>query len=174
MGALYKVVRQGVVRSLEIFLVVAFAVLTLTVLWGVFSRYVMGSQSGWTEELSIYLLIWVSLLGAALTYEERGHLGVDYIVEKLDPAARKLVLFFVELVVLVFAVGALVIGGWILVSRTLEAGQMAPTLQVKVGYLYAAAPLSGLFFTLFALEHIYELAMGTRRDTTRDLYNPNV
>ncbi len=170
----YISVRNALVRSLEIFLIASFAVLTVSVLWGVISRYVLGDQSSWTEELSIYLLVWVSLLGAALTYEERGHLGVDYLVEKMDPAAQTVAALFVEAVVLVFAVGGLVIGGWILVTRTLDAGQLSPTLQVKVGYLYMAAPISGVFFTLFSLEHIYETLTGSRRAPLHDLYNPNL
>ena len=153
-------IRNILVRSLEIVLVVAFIVLTLDVLWGVFSRYVLGSQSRWTEELAIYLLIWVSLLGAAVTFEENGHLGVDYFVGKLDPAAQKWAAIFVEFVVLAFAVICLIYGGGVLVARTLEAGQISPALGWKVGYIYTVVPISGVFFVLFGLEHLIELFTG--------------
>ncbi len=145
------------VAALRLFLICAFAALVLDVLWGVFSRYILGAQSRWTEELATYLLVWISLLGAALTFEEKGHLGVDYFVGKLDPAARWLAALFVEGVALLFSVGVLLVGGWILVSRTLQAEQLSPALGWKVGYLYLAAPLSGVFFTLFSFEHIYDL-----------------
>ena len=155
-----KAIRDFLVKALELFLIVSFAVLTLDVLWGVFSRYVLGAQSRWTEELAIYLLVWVSLLGASLTYEEKGHLGVDYFVGKLHPDARKIAAVFIELVVLFFAGFGLLYGGWMLVSLTLAANQLSPALGIKVGYFYLAAPISGLFFILFSLEHLCLLFSG--------------
>jgi TRAP-type C4-dicarboxylate transport system permease small subunit len=157
-----KSLRHLLVKSLEVFLIASFAVLTLDVLWGVFSRYVLGFQSVWTEELAVNLLIWVSLLGAALTYEEKGHLGVDYFVGKLHPDAQKLSAIFVELVVLFFAGFGLLFGGWLLVSKTLDLGQVTPALGWQKGYLYTAAPIAGIFFILFSLEHLLEIALGNR------------
>lgn len=164
--------RHGLVRSLEVFLIGAFMLLTFDVLWGVFTRYVLNDQAGWTEELATYLLVWVSLLGAALTYEAHGHLGVDYIVGLFDPPARRLSAIFVELVVLGFSIGVLIIGGWILVFETLAQGQVSPSLGLKVGFLYFAAPVSGVFFTLFALEHLYELIRGETLDATASVETP--
>ena len=150
--------RRYLVRSLEVVLIGAMVAMTLDVLWGVFSRYVLGGQTRWTEEVASYLLIWISLLGASLTYGEHGHLGVDYFVGKLDIKARLLANFLVELFVLLFAGFGLVYGGWALVSKTLAAGQVAPTLGWQMGYVYLAAPISGVFFTLFAIEHLLRLS----------------
>ena len=151
---------KSLVKGLEWLLVVLFALLTLDVLWGVFSRYVLGTQSRWTEELAIYLLVWVSLLGASVTYGEKGHLGVDYFVGKMDPSAQRVAAIVVELLVLFFAAFALVYGGWALVVDRLEAGQVAPALKIKVGYLYLAAPISGVFFASFCIENLIEIARG--------------
>ena len=153
--------RRLLVKPLEVVLITAMAAMTMDVLWGVFSRYVLGGQTRWTEELAIYLLIWISLLGASLTYGERGHLGVDYFVGKLEPKAQLLAAVIVELFVLLFAVFALFFGGWVLVSKTLAAGQVAPTLGWQMGYVYLAAPISGVFFTLFAVEHLLRLSTGS-------------
>ena len=157
----WLVYRKYLVKPLEIVLIATMAAMTLDVLWGVFSRFILGSQTRWTEELAIYLLIWISLLGASLTYGERGHLGVDYFVQKLDPKAQVLAAILVELVVLLFALFGLVYGGWMLVSKTLEAGQISPTLGWPMGYVYMAAPVSGLFFSLFAVEHLIRLINGS-------------
>jgi TRAP-type C4-dicarboxylate transport system permease small subunit len=172
MNALFRFVRTGLVKGLSLFLIVSFAILTINVLWGVFTRYVLNHEAKWTGEVAVQLLVWISLLGAALTYEEHGHLGVDYIIEKLDPGARRLSAIVVECIVLFFALGVLVAGGWVLVFETLAKGQINTTLGVKVGYLYAAVPISGIFFTLFACEHLYSLCFGERRDPSTDLYNP--
>jgi TRAP-type C4-dicarboxylate transport system permease small subunit len=144
-----------IVRALEIFVIGLFASLVLTVLWGVISRYVPGIRpSSWTEELAIYLLVWISLFGAALAYRANGHLGVDYFVGKLDPSARRAAFYVAELAVLFFAGFALCFGGWMLVSETLRANQITAVLQWRIGYLYSAVPLSGLFICAFCIEHL--------------------
>ena len=143
------------VRTLEAVTTSLFAGLVLVVLWGVLSRYWPGiPPSDWTEELAIVLLVWVSLLGGALTYREHGHLGVDYLVARMDPEAQRLSAVLVELIVLAFAVFALCYGGSRLVVETLASGQLMPVLQVKTGYTYLAVPVSGLFIAGFCVEHL--------------------
>ena len=147
---------QSLVTGIEAVLIAAFVLLTLDVLWGVFSRYALGHQSRWTEELAIYLLVWVSLIGASITYRERGHLGVDYFVGKLDPGAQRLAAVAADAAVLAFAVFALIYGGGVLITKTLSTGQVSPALGVQMGYLYLAAPISGVFFALFSVEHLVD------------------
>lgn len=156
--------RSTLVRTLEWVLVAAFSLLTLDVLWGVFSRYVLGHQSRFTEELAIYLLVWISLLGGSLTYGEKGHLGVDYFVSKLEPGAQRLVAIAVEVLVILFAGFALFWGGWVLVDETLVSGQVSPSLGVPMGYVYLAVPICGVFFVLFASEHLLTLLRSPKQD----------
>ena len=139
---------------LEWLTIVIFAALVLDVLWGVVSRYVLGSQSRWTEELAIYLLVWVSLLGATLAFRDHAHLGFDYFVGKLDPAARRLAALIAELAVILFAGFGLVYGGYMLMSETLRSGQLTPAMGWKIGYFYSVVPLSGLFIVAFSLENL--------------------
>ena len=157
LSSAWKSVRNAFVSVLEWLLIAGFAALTLDVLWGVFSRYVVGQQSRWTEEIAIYLLVWVSLIGASLTYADKGHLGVDYFVGKLHPEARRVGAIATEILVMAFAAFALLYGGGVLIAKTLESGQVSPALGVKMGYLYSAAPVSGVFFLLFSLENIIRL-----------------
>lgn len=150
----FKVVLNVLAGLLNIMLATAMAVLVGSVLWGVFSRFILGNQSVWTEPLAIYLLVWVSLLGAAVVYRENGHLGVDYFVSLLDPGAKRLVQLLVEILVIVFALSILCHGGFILVERALAAEQQVAGLGIPMGYIYMAVPISGFFFVLFGVEHI--------------------
>ena len=95
--------RIALCRILEVVLIVAVFVLVIDVLWGVFTRYVMGEQADWTGELARFLLIWVSLLGGAVAFGEKAHLGVDYFVGLFDSSAQKFLAVFAQLVVLFFA-----------------------------------------------------------------------
>lgn len=156
------------VRGLEGVTIGLFTLLILDVLWGVVSRYVLGSQSRWTEELAVYLLVWVSLLGAALVFRERGHLGVDYFVGKLDPAAQRLSALVAELAVLVFAVFVLVFGGGMMVVETLRSGQVSPAMNWPVGYIYLVVPISGAFIAAFSIEHLVTGRTTAAADSTRE------
>lgn len=155
--------KNGLVKLLEWTVILLMGVLVLDVLWGVFSRYVLGSQSRWTEELAIFLLVWVSLLGASVAYSARMHLGVDYFAGKLHPDAQKLMEVIVNLIVIAFAVLVFLGGGYVLVSETLAANQVSPALGIKNGYVYLAVPISGLFIVLFGIEAIFEVL--TRKES---------
>jgi TRAP-type C4-dicarboxylate transport system permease small subunit len=133
------------------------AALVLDVLWGVGTRFVLKSPSRWTEEVATFLLIWVALLGAAVATGRREHLGVDFLVNKLDPAARRLLAIAAQLVVAAFASATLIYGGYVLVSATLAANQLTPALELPMGYVYLAVPASGVFILLFSLEQLAEL-----------------
>lgn len=148
--------KKGMTKALEWVLIAAVLFLVLDVCWGVFTRYVMGEQAKWTEELARFLLVWVALLGGAVAFGTKGHLGVDFFVEKFHPAARTVSAVFVHLVVLFFAGAIFLWGGGRVVADALAMEQMTPALGWKMGYVYLALPVSGLFMVLFTLENLIE------------------
>ena len=128
----------------------------LVVLWGVLSRFIVAVPSRWTEELAIILLTWTALLGAAIGFKNRQHLGVDYVFEKLDSDAKRLNAIIVQVLIILFAVCVLIWGGSNLVLKTLSTGQITAALGVRVGYTYLAVPLSGIAIVLFAVDEMAE------------------
>lgn len=152
---------RGLDRSLGAFVILIFAVLVVDVLWGVVSRYVLGSQARWTEELATNLLVWVSLLGAALAYAEGAHIGVDVLVRKLDPGAQHLAAMVAHVAAATFAILVMIGGGYVLVSETLAAGQTTPALGWKMGHIYLSVPLSGAAMLIFAIGHLLGLNPAT-------------
>ena len=151
--------RVALCRVLEAVLIAAVFVLVLDVLWGVFTRYAMGSQADWTEELARFLLIWISLLGGAVAFGEKAHLGVDYFVGLFDTSTQKLLAIFAQLVVLFFATSIFVIGGSAVVIDTLRMEQLTPALGIGQGYVYLALPIAGVFMIIFTVERIIELIL---------------
>lgn len=152
--------KRVVDKFLELLLMISVGVMTLVVLWGVLTRFVVGDPSHWTEEVSTNLLIWVALLGAAVAFGRQEHLGLDYFVLKLDPDAQRWVAIIGQIIVLAFAASAMIYGGYVLASETLAAGQVTPVMGIKMGYVYLAVPLSGAFICLYCLERIVELMQG--------------
>lgn len=148
-------IKGRLVQILEYAVMFAMGALVVDVVWQVFTRYVLGRQSSWTEELATMLLMWCALLGAAVGFTRKAHLGVDYLVNKLDPASRRIVALYVHLATMLFG-GVMSWGGWMVVSGTLATNQVSPALGLKMGHVYLALPISGFFVLLFAAEAFLE------------------
>jgi TRAP-type C4-dicarboxylate transport system permease small subunit len=142
------------IKLLEIMVILVIGFLVIDVLWGVFTRYIIGNQDSWTEELATMLLIWVSLLGAAIGFIRKSHLGVDYFVSKLNIRKQAVGEIIVYLLIAFFAFFAMIYGGIRLVTLTLTHGQVSPAMQLKMGYVYLAVPISGFFILIFSIETI--------------------
>jgi TRAP-type C4-dicarboxylate transport system permease small subunit len=151
--------RIALCRVLEGVLILAVFVLVIDVLWGVFTRFIMEAQADWTEELARFLLIWISLLGGAVAFGEKAHLGVDYFVGLFDTSAQKFLAVFAQLVVLFFAISIFVIGGTTVVVDTLQMQQLTPALGLQQGYVYLALPIAGAFIIIFTVERLLELLL---------------
>jgi len=149
-------------RSLEILVMIVVGVLVVDVLWGVFTRKVLGEQSVWTEEFAIFLLIWVSLLGAAVALRRGAHLGIDYFMEKLAVKNRMITEVAVFAMICIFSISVMIIGGLDLVLSTLAMDQRSPVWNIQMGYVYLAVPISGLFMALYSMIGFVERANEVR------------
>lgn len=145
--------KKLVVLLLEISVLSIMALLVVDVVWGVVSRYVLGNQAKWTEELANILLVWVGFLGASVAFIRHGHLGVDYFVGKLSGRARHAVDLLVSGCVIFFAAAVMVFGGGSRVVALLgaEFPKHTPALQINEGYCYLVLPLSGLIIVLASI-----------------------
>ena len=144
-------------QMLNAALIGAVALLVFSVCWGVFTRYVLRAQAEWTDELARFLLIWIALLGGAVAFGTKGHLGVDYFVGKLHPEGAKIMAIIGQVMVLVFSVAVLLIGGSQVVRNTLAMQQTTPALGWKMGHVYLALPIAGLFVIIYTLENLVEI-----------------
>jgi len=137
-----------------------FVVLLLDVLWGVFTRYLLGDQARWTEELARFLMVWLAFLGAALAYLRRQHLGVEILVDRMHPSARRVALLVEHGIVFLFAVAVLVIGGGELFRERFVSGQTMPALGILKAWQYLCLPVSGALISLVAVSHFAAVRAG--------------
>ena len=150
-------VRAGLDRVLGGVVIAVVFLLVVDVCWGVITRYILGEQAKWTEELARFLLIWVALLGGALAFGRGGHLGVDYFVNKLHPDAQRLVQVVGVLLTMFFAGASLVGGGTSLMLDMLVVEQRTPALGWMMGYVYLALPISGVAVVMYAFMDAWTL-----------------
>ena len=106
--------------------------MVINVLWQVFTRFVIGTPSSFTDELARYLMIWVGVLGAAYISGKRMHVAIDLIPQKLSEANQVKLKVFVNTLVILFCFGALIIGGIRLVYITYSLEQYSAALQIPL------------------------------------------
>ena len=130
--------------------------MTLDVLWGVITRYALGSQASWTEELARFLLIWIGILGAAYASGQKMHLSIDLLKPSLPPKGQQQLFLIINLLVILFALFVMVIGGARLMYLTQILGQVSPALRIPVAFIYAIIPVSGLLIIYYKLSEIVD------------------
>lgn len=74
-------------RLLEWAIVLLLALMVVLVFGNVVLRHVTNSGITVSEELSRWLFVWMTVLGAIVAVKEHAHLGTDMLVSRLDPAA---------------------------------------------------------------------------------------
>lgn len=147
--------RKIIDKSLETLLIALLAFLVVDVLWQVTSRYLLTSPSSVTDELAGFLLIWVGLLGAAYVAGCNQHLAIDLFIRSLSPGRRRIIRYFIAFVVFLFAIAVLVVGGSWLVYTRFALGVTSASLQINLGYIYLALPVSGLLTAYYAVDNAF-------------------
>jgi TRAP-type C4-dicarboxylate transport system permease small subunit len=148
--------RAAVDRALASALVLIMAVMVANVLWQVFTRFVLRAPSSYTEELARYLLIWVSLLGAAYTAGQRLHLAIDLFSTRVSAANKARLQAFISACIFLFALGIMVVGGIRLVYISFALQQISAALRISLGYVYMVVPLSGLLILFYVVASLFE------------------
>lgn len=109
----------------------------------------------WASEFSEFLLAWTVMLGGALAYAEKSHLGLDILVEKFETSTRMLASKISHLLVFLFTATAMLYGGGKLTMERFDMGQIMPSLGISKGWLYLSVPLAGLFICIIALCQLF-------------------
>lgn len=134
---------DGACRALEAVIAAMLALMVVLVFGNVVLRYGFNSGITVSEEVSRWLFIWMTFLGAIVALREHGHLGVDMVVQRLPAAGKKACLALGHLVMLYIV--------WLLWQGSLAQARInwdvtAPTTGASMAIVYAA----GLVFAACA------------------------
>jgi len=141
---------------------VCLATMVVLVFSNVVLRYVFNSGIAISEELSRWLLVWLTFLGAIVALRRHAHLGVDTLVRALPPRGR-FICFVVSYLLMLYADWLLTLGSWKQAFLTFH--DTAPASGISVGLFYYS---SGLVFGVSAaviLTHdLFRVMTGTAQD----------
>ena len=147
-------IRQKIDKVLGSILIVIMSVMVINVIWQVFTRFVVGTPSSFTDELARYLMIWLGILGAAYVSGKNMHVAIDVLALKFSKKTQKRLKLLVYVLIVLFALFAMVVGGSRLVYITYVLDQQSPALQLPLAFVYLAIPVSGLLITYYKISDI--------------------
>ena len=96
-------------RLLKVAIAACLAAMVVLVFTNVVLRYLFNSGIPTSEELSRWLLVWLTFLGAIVALRQHAHLGVDTLVRALPPLGKK-ICFVASYLLMLYADGLLTLG----------------------------------------------------------------
>ncbi|WP_233558615.1 TRAP transporter small permease [Aquimarina sp. BL5] len=144
--------RKVIDTFLEKALIIIFSIMLFSVIWQVFSRFLLKSPSTITDEISSFSLIWLGLLGAAYATGKRLHLAIDLIPGHIIAKKQQLYDGIIHGAVLIFGFLVMVVGGTRLCWLTFVFQQKSATLEIPLGFIYLVIPISGLLVCYYSIE----------------------
>ena len=157
MQATLTKIKKGMNFLLSRIAAVLLSAMTLLVLYQVFTRYVLNSPA-FTEEIVRYLLIWTGFIGAAYAFSTRQHMALVLVRDRLSPNRKKVLMTAIDVLILVFALFVIIIGGTKLALSAVK--EYSALLGISRGLVYSMAPISGVFIILAQIINIYEDVTG--------------
>ena len=153
-------IKKWMTRLLAGIATVLLSIMTLLVLYQVFTRYILNNPAAFTEELVRYFLIWTGFIGAAYAFSTREHMSLTLIRDKFTGKAHTALLVVIDGLILLMAIFVFTIGGFKLaVSASRE---FSALLGIPRSLVYSIAPISGVFIVLARIINIYEDVTGEK------------
>ena len=131
-------------KVLEALIALCLALMVIMVFGNVVLRYAFNSGIAASEEVSRWLFVWLTFLGAIVALKEHGHLGSDMLVSRLPVWGKKLCLVVGQLLMLYIT--------WLLFEGSLAQVKInwdveAPVTGASMAVVYSA----GLVFSVAAM-----------------------
>jgi TRAP-type C4-dicarboxylate transport system permease small subunit len=151
-----RTAHRGMIKSVEVFLIIGIALLVLFTAYEVCMREIFGKPTIWTNEITSYLLVWVGLLGVVYAYDKGAHVSVDLIFRRMDIRIQRFSNIITTILIFLFALCILIYGfnyWWIGYFRGWRHFGM---LDVPMSYTRIALPITGLLLTFQVAITIYD------------------
>ena len=144
-------------KALELVMVLCLAAMCVMVFGNVVLRHVFDSGINTSEELARFMFIWLTFLGAIVAMREGGHLGMDMVVTRLPPRARRVALVLGQALVVVCCVVLL----WGLMRQhDINVANIGLVTGMSLSIVYSVAYLCAVSIGAMVLVNIVALLRG--------------
>jgi TRAP-type transport system small permease protein len=144
-------------QLLSYLIAAALAVMVVLVFGNVFMRYAFNSGFTLSEELSRWLFVWMTFMGAVVALRSNGHLGTDMLVGKLGPLGKRICMGL-SLVLMLFCVWLIFKGSYD--QTVVNWNSTSAVMEVSMGYFYMCGMVFAVLASLILLSDLYRLLTG--------------
>ena len=134
-------------KILRFIVIIMLSVMSVVVFAQVLFRIVHLSIP-WSEELSKYLLIWSTFLGAAICIRKGSLVGLEFLKNSMSEEKQKILQTILNLIVCAMLLFLINVGFWA-VRRVWF--QITPVLKLSMGLMYAAIPIGSVFMLIYQI-----------------------
>lgn len=138
-------------KGIDYFTGILTGLMVVFVFLNVVLRTFFNSGLTWSEELSRYLFVYVTYIGAISAMRANGHLGVDTLISRMKPQVQ-LVMYVVSQALIAVLMGILVHGSYKMVLQNTASKTAA--LGIPYSVLYAAGIITGIAIAIMAFANI--------------------
>lgn len=156
-----KILNQNLLRLAGWIVVAGMAVISVIIPYEVLGRYFLGSGPAWSGEVSVFTLVWISMLGAAVGLPRGYQIGMTFFIERLSRETGRLVRLLGHLATLLI-LSVLVIYGFD--QTLLNLHQTSPAIEMSMALPYLAIPAGALLMWLVTLEQALGVLTGTEEE----------
>lgn len=132
-------------------LALLFAVMVVSLFYQIIMRFLFKSANSWSEELTRYSFIWMTMLGSAVATRRSRNMDVDFIVNKMPKLLKRVNTFITKGLIIAFLL-VIIVYGISLVGITFK--QLSAGLRIPMACIYAAIPTGGILILIFTIEII--------------------
>ena len=148
---------DGYCRGLEYLIAACLAIMVVLVFGNVVLRYGFNSGITVSEEVSRWLFVWLTFMGAVVALKEHGHLGSDMLVARLPVLGKKICLVTGQILMLYIA--------WLIFKGSLAQARInwdveAPVTGASVALLYGVGVVFAVSAGVILLRDLWRALSG--------------
>lgn len=144
-------------RPLEVAMVALLAGMAIMVFGNVVLRYGFNTGIVVSEEMSRYLFVWLTFIGAVVTFRENAHMGVETLVRQF-PRFGRLFCMVASNVIIFFCSAVFFWGTWM--QAPINASMTAPVTGLSMIWVYGVGFFTGGAMAIIALIRIVRVLTG--------------
>ena len=138
----------------EYLIVIMMAYMTIMNFLNVAFRYVASTSFSFTEELTVTVFVWVTMLGIAVGFKRNAHLGMSFFVDKFQGKAKAVLVLLSGVMSFVF-MAILLVYGIEMVQGQAEMGSTTPVLGMPQTVQGLSIPVGAFFVLIHIIEANY-------------------
>jgi TRAP-type C4-dicarboxylate transport system permease small subunit len=148
---------DGYCRLISYLIAALLALMVVLVFGNVFMRYAFNSGFSISEELSRWLFVWLTFLGAVAALRSNAHLGTDMLVGKLGPLGKKICMGL-SLLLMLYCLWLLFKGSYD--QSVINWDTTSAVMEVSMSWFYASGMVFAVLSAPILLGDLWRLLSG--------------